>query len=298
MKKHICLMLTLILLLLPLSCLSACGDNPESTGNADNTENGTAAGGAPTDPPPTDPPTEKPTAPPVFAEKLKYDPADGWMIQDFSAPVSNDDPLWKTYGANCFVENGAFVYDFDTTTTYGLQVLTPYEGGGVTRLDFDLKSDAYRCDANPWMTLFIGLRLPKSATTTDGGTRLWFTFKGDEIGIRAEDWPAVECFPLPFDFDEGFTRVYIEDDTREGMNEIRIYADNSKFDGQKTMIFKLVIGGDDKTAELYTYRNGFETSELTLEGAAIPKSGYAGFWIHHAFGYEIANVAFNADMKE
>lgn len=253
--------------------------------------------------------TETETAPATDSSALpealeQDDYNDGsWVLASMKEQILATDENWAVTGTGA--SGGLVYYDGyagvkEHDSLFDIACLN-YLGDEVTyKFDFDLWTAPAETplDDPVWMTLFIGLRAQDISTNASNpNSCIWLTFKDGHMGVAGSQWPQdIYQFPLPYDFNDGFRRVFIEDNQRK--NVITVYIEND--DGMKMPVYILKpflnIDTLATSISVYSYEDGFKDEiEVIDKDLELMVGGFVKMWNHNRGGVYIKEIAFKVE---
>lgn len=190
--------------------------------------------------------------------------------QDFSEPIAENDPDWYINEVSD-VSNGNLT-SVGSTHCY----LSSKHKAKADLVTLTVDVQANRPNAPAHDSGFIALRLPSydNQYAAVGQNGIWLAFQNQKVGI-INGWANVVLFDCGFDFTQA-RRVYVEDNQKD--NTISIYTNDGS---NRSFVFSITIT-DDRTV-MVKDKNGNTEIEATFT-YDIPSSGHIALWAHQNNG--------------
>ncbi len=144
-----------------------------------------------------------------------------------------------------------------------------------------------------YSSLYIGLRLPESATDATSRNGVWIAVQAKKIGLRTGNWTTTRMKKFSaerVDFSKECA-VTVIDDTLN--NIITLKAENDL--GTPVVVATFRIEGEN----VQMYFPEKEDAQVTSKGMTVPETGYMKLWLHHMNGPATAgDIKIESSMNE
>ncbi len=217
-----------------------------------------------------------------------------WITVSLSEQIMADDENWTFTGWNTPLYYDGYAGSAESGSGFTLSGKQYIGASRTYKFEFELYTPSVSDGDDRDKTLFVGLRRQNELTTASDGDGIWLSFKDDKmclLGAGDELSDALHEYDLPCRFTDGFTKISIEDDQREGI--IRVYVQAP--DGEKQLVYKIHVNTDDDSTtvfEVYSWQDDFDTvTESVRYDIETFRGGYVALWSNNRAKIYVKNAA-------
>ncbi len=232
----------------------------------------------------------------LIFEADEYD--DEWIVAPLDKKISASDENWLLSSKSTKLYYDGYIGSDAHGSGFSLLNKNYISDSALYKFEFELytpPTDDEKDMPND-KTLFVGLRQQMEYSGIYENDGIWLSFKDDSMCIKGSGETlndALLQLPLPFGFEKGFRKVFIEDDQKQ--NTIRVYIGNDS--GEKQLAYKLAVSKNaDKGVSRITayswldsFNNACAEAECEVE---LFKGGYVMLTANGRSEIYVKNTAF------